>query len=115
MLAEGGKKILEHLGYEVTIRTSSIEALELFRHQPNRFDLVITDMTMPNLTGDRLAQELINIRPDMPIILCTGYSEKISAGKAKSLGIREFIMKPFDINELGRAVRRVFDHHKSSF
>ncbi|MGC8811700.1 MAG: PAS domain S-box protein, partial [bacterium] len=113
MLTEVGKKMLEHLGYEVTIRTSSIEALELFRNQPNRFHLVITDMTMPNMTGDKLAQELINIRPDIPIILCTGYSEKISAARAKSLGISEFIMKPFDINELGRAVRRIFDHKKS--
>lgn len=114
ILAEVGKKMLEHLGYEVTTRTSSIEALELFRNQPHRFNLVITDMTMPNMTGDRLAQELINIRPDLPIILCTGYSEKISQGKAKSLGISEFIMKPFAINELGRAVRRAFDHKKAS-
>ena len=110
MLAEVGKKMLEQLGYEVTIRTSSIEALELFRNQPHRFHLVITDMTMPNMTGDKLAQELINIRPDIPIILCTGYSETISEARAKFLGIREFIMKPFGINELGRAVRRIFNH-----
>lgn len=109
-LVELGKKMLEHLGYEVFPRTSSIEALELFRHQPEQFHLVITDMTMPNMTGEKLAQELIKIRPDIPIILCTGYSEKISEAKAKVLGIREFIMKPLDMNELARTIRRVLKH-----
>ncbi len=75
-IAKINSQILQRFGYHVTIRTSSIEALELFRSKPNGFDLVITDMTMPNMTGDKLAAELITIRPEIPVILCTGYSKK---------------------------------------
>jgi PAS domain S-box-containing protein len=82
-LVDLGKRMFEQLGYEVTSRTSSVEALELFKARPDRFDLVITDMTMPNIMGDKLAHELMKIRPDIPIILCTGYSEKITEEKAK--------------------------------
>ena len=85
---------LSGLGYEVIGRTSSLEALELFRARPDRFDLVITDMTMPNMTGSELAQQLMRIRPDIPVILCTGFSEAITQEKARALGVREFIMKP---------------------
>jgi CheY-like chemotaxis protein len=88
-----GKQILESLGYEVTARTSSIEALELFKAKPNGFDLVITDMTMPNLAGDELAKEMIHIRPETPVILCTGYSARINQQQAKAMGIRAFISK----------------------
>ncbi len=88
-----GGQALESLGYTVSIRTSSIEALELFRTKPNDFDLVITDMTMPNMTGDRLAIELMKIRPDIPVILCTGYSKKISDESALEMGIKAFIYK----------------------
>ena len=77
-IAKVGGQILERLGYSVTTRTSSIEALELFKAKPDDFDLVITDMTMPNLTGDKLAIELVKIRPDIPVVLCTGYSIKIN-------------------------------------
>jgi CheY-like chemotaxis protein len=109
-LVELGEKMLEHLGYEVTVRTSSIEALELFRNQPDRFDLIITDFTMPNMTGDKLAQEVMRLRPGLPVILCTGFSERISEMKAKALGIQEFVMKPFDLNDLARTIRRALDH-----
>ncbi len=105
-IVEVGRNILDHLGYEVVVRTSSVEALELFRVQPNRFDLVITDMTMPNLTGDRLAQELLKIRPEIPIILCTGFSERMTEEKAKTLGVREFVMKPLVMMDLALAIRR---------
>ena len=88
------RQMLERLGYAVDARTRSLEALELFRAKPDHFDLVITDMTMPNMTGDRLALKLMKIRPDIPIILCTGFSEKITEAKAKGMGIRKFIMKP---------------------
>ena len=109
MIVEIGRNILEHLGYEVVARTSSIEALELFRVQADRFDLVITDMTMPNMTGDKLAQELLKIRPGIPIIICTGFSEHITEEKAKAMGIREFAMKPLVMKELAKAVRSALD------
>jgi len=108
-LVDLGKKILERLGYHVTARTSSIEALELFIEQPEKFDLVITDMTMPNMTGDELAGRLMEIRPDIPIILCTGYSERISREKAQRMGIKEFILKPLVMSVLGRTIRNVLD------
>ncbi len=103
------KEMLEFLGYEVVDRTSSIEALKSFRASPERFDLVITDMTMPNMTGEELAQELIGIRPDIPIILCTGFSERITENKARDLGIRGFIMKPLVIHKLAEKIREALD------
>ncbi|MBI5968531.1 MAG: PAS domain S-box protein [Deltaproteobacteria bacterium] len=109
-LADIGKRMLEHLGYKVSVRTSSIEALELFRAKAGQFDLVITDMTMPNMTGDKLAREMMRIRPGIPIILCTGFSEYISEEKAKEIGIRKFVMKPLVMGDLARTVRRVLDH-----
>ncbi len=111
-IVEIGKSHLEYLGYEVVARTSSVEALEVFKESPERFDLVITDMTMPNMTGDKLAQEILEIRPGIPIILCTGFSESISEEKAKSLGIREFVMKPLVMKDLAQAVRRALESRK---
>jgi PAS domain S-box-containing protein len=108
-LVDLGQQILERLGYDVTIRTSSVEALELFMEQPDKFDLVITDMTMPNMTGDDLAARLMNIRADVPVILCTGYSERISRERAHELGIKEFILKPIVMRELAKKVRKVLD------
>ena len=104
-----GKQMLEHVGYEVVARTSSGDALELFRDEPERFDIVITDMTMPNMTGDRLAKELMQIRPDIPIILCTGFSETISGKKAKEMGIRAFVMKPYLLQDVAKTIREVLD------
>jgi CheY-like chemotaxis protein len=111
-IAEIGRSMLNHLGYEVVVKTSSIEALELFRTRPDRFDLVMTDVTMPKITGDKLAKELLRIRPDVPIILCTGFSEHFSEEKAKALGIREFAMKPLVMKDLAKAVRRALDSQK---
>ena len=111
-LVDIGKQMLEHLGHEVATRTSSIEALELFKSNPYRFDLVITDMTIPHMTGDQLAKELIRIRPDIPIILCTGFSERISEEKARRMGIREFVMKPLIMRDLANTVRKVLDQEK---
>jgi two-component system cell cycle sensor histidine kinase/response regulator CckA len=108
-LVELGSTMLASLGYHITSRTSSIEALEAFRAAPHDFDLVITDTTMPNMRGDGLAGELLKIRPDISIILCTGFSEMISEEKAKSVGIRQFIMKPIFKNDLAKAVRDVLD------
>jgi CheY-like chemotaxis protein len=102
-------QILERLGYEVTTRTSSIEALELFRTKPDQFDLVITDMTMPKMMGDKLAKELMKVRPDIPIVLCTGFSQRISEEKAKGMGIKAFSMKPFVMRDLAETVRKGLD------
>ncbi len=104
-----GQKMLEFLGYEVFTTTSSIDALENFHAHPYKFELVITDMTMPNMSGAELARELLHIRPDIPIILCTGFSENITEEKAMDLGIREFIMKPLAIHALADTVRKVLD------
>lgn len=109
VLTDMSKQMLERLGYEVTIRTSSIEALELFHKKPDQFDLVITDMTMPKMTGDRLAKELMRIRRDIPIILCTGFSERISEEKAKGMGIKAFAMKPIVMQDMAKTVRKVLD------
>ena len=100
-----GGQILERLGYKVSSKTSSIEALELFRGKPDKFDLVITDMTMPHMTGDTLAQELMQIRSDIPVILCTGRSRLVSEEKAKDMGIRAFVMKPISTRVMAEAVR----------
>ena len=89
--------------------TSSIKALEVFRKQQENFGMVITDMTMPKMTGDRLATELLSIRPGIPIILCTGFNERITQEKAKEMGIRKFVMKPLVMAELAEAVREVLD------
>ena len=99
---------LNELGYRVLATTSSEKALDLFRSQPYSFDLVITDMTMPGMTGASLAVELMKIRPDIPVILCTGFSELITEEQAKSMGIREFILKPISFREIARLIRRIF-------
>jgi CheY-like chemotaxis protein len=109
VLVDMGKQILESLGYDVITRTSSIEALELFKAQPDRFELVITDMTMPNMTGDDLAQELMHIKPNIPIILCTGFSATIDEQKARAMGIRAFVLKPIVKREIAATIRKVLD------
>ncbi len=100
------KQILESLGYHVSARNNSLKALEIFRMQPDKFDLVITDQTMPNMTGIQLAEELMRIRSRIPIIICTGFSETLSEQKARAMGIREFIMKPIIINDMAMAIQR---------
>lgn len=111
-LVNMGKQMLERLGYKVDIQTSSTEALELFREKPDEFDLVITDMTMPHMTGEKLAKEIMKIRPEIPIILCTGYSERITEDRAKKMGIAEFAMKPLLVHDLAEAIRRALDNQK---
>ena len=108
-LAEMGKLMLEKLGYKVTVRTSSIEALEVFRKTPNKFDLVITDQTMPNKTGTQLTRELLRLRPDIPVILCTGFSETVNKENFKALGIRGFVMKPIVKNDIAKIIRKVLE------
>ncbi len=110
MIVEIQQKMLKRLGYDVTARTSSVEALKAFQANPDNFDLIITDMTMPNMTGDQLAQKIMDIRTDIPIILCSGFSEKMSNEKAKSLGIKNFLMKPVLMKDLSITIRRVLDN-----
>jgi PAS domain S-box-containing protein len=104
-----GTKILSRLGYRVTARTDPQEALTVFQHNPDAVDLVISDMTMPGMTGDMLAARLIEIRPDLPIIICTGYSEHMSEEKAAAMGIRGFAMKPLVMKGFAELVRKVLD------
>ena len=106
------KNMLERLDYQVTSRTSSIEALEAFRAAPSIFDIVITDMQMPNMTGDKFASELTKIRPDIPVLLCTGFSETMSEEKAESLGINGFLLKPIVMKDLSHKIREVLDNNK---
>ena len=109
ILVELNNARLTQLGYEVVATTSSTEALTLFKKEPDRYHLVITDYTMPDMTGVDLARKLLKVRGDIPIILCTGYNEKISPDKARRVGIREFLLKPQSKGELDLTIRRVLD------
>ena len=112
MLVEWGKAVLERLGYMVAAMTDSTKALNTFSSNPSRFDLVITDQTMPGMTGVQLSKEILKIKPNIPIILCTGHSETVSSDTAKEAGVREFLIKPLAKQELAQAVRRVLDADK---
>jgi CheY-like chemotaxis protein len=107
MLAELGQTLLEWLGYTVTACTNSIEALSVFQKQPEVFHAVITDQTMPGLTGTDFARQLLKIRPDLPIILCTGFSNLVDEEQAKALGIKGFAMKPLTGREIATLLRTV--------
>ncbi len=103
---ESIQSVLDRLGYRVVATTDSLKALAIFRKNPRAFDLVITDQTMPGMTGIKLAEELLLIRPDIPIVLCTGFSETVDANRAEALGIHQFLMKPFSIGEISGTLRR---------
>jgi len=107
------QNMLQHLGYQVTALMDSQEALRLFSENPSQFDLVITDQTMPFMTGEELGKEFMRMRPDIPVILCTGYSDLISSEKASALGFQEYIMKPFTVREGAEIVRRVLDQKEA--
>ena len=108
-VANTGKEMLEGYGYRVESKTSSEEALETFRHRPDKFDLVIADMIMPKMTGEELAQEFVRIRPDIPIILCTGYDEDIYKESAGKIGIKAVLMKPITGRGLVHAIMKVLN------
>ncbi len=108
-LVKIGKQLLETLGYGVTTKTSSIEAFDLFKAQPDFFDLVITDMTMPKMTGDELAKKLMAVRPDIPVIICTGFSKNITEEKTNKLGVRGLVFKPIIKRDLAETIRKVLD------
>ena len=114
ILAELGEELLKALGYRVTAETSSSESLKLFRANPGGYDLVITDMTMPGLTGRELAKEIRAIRPEIPIIMCSGFTEFLNQGEAKEAGISEFLMKPYVANKLDQLIRTVLSQQPSA-
>jgi two-component system, cell cycle sensor histidine kinase and response regulator CckA len=104
-LLDIGTQMFEYLGYEVTCRQDGLEALEAFRVEPEAFDLVMTDHTMPNMTGTELAKKLLEIRPDVPIILCSGFSEIIDQDDAVKIGVQKVIAKPFVFSEVADIAR----------
>ncbi|MBI4633007.1 MAG: response regulator [Deltaproteobacteria bacterium] len=109
-LADIGMQMLQNLGYDVVAKTSSIEALETFRTQPDQFDIIVTDSTMPNMTGVELAKNIKRIRSDIPILLCTGYSEGISDETLKAIGIAGLLMKPIIREKIARGIRHALEH-----
>jgi DNA-binding NtrC family response regulator len=113
-LAHLGHAMLTPLGYEVVACTSAYEALHVFLQTPQSFDLVITDETMPYMTGETLVQALRRIRPDIPVILCTGYSNSINADKARTQGIEVFLMKPLSIDTLAPTIQRLLAQREAS-
>ncbi|MCK5405301.1 MAG: response regulator, partial [Desulfobulbaceae bacterium] len=102
-----GERMLKYLGYHVTSFSSPVAALQAFRAAPDDFDLVITDLTMPGLLGTELATELLQVRPSLPIVLCSGYSSLSSREKILEAGIRAFLSKPLSIHQLAIEVRKV--------
>jgi PAS domain S-box-containing protein len=107
MIVEITHQLLESLGYQVESTTRSPEALEAFRLKPDFFDLVITDMTMPKMNGDQLAKNILSIRPDVPIIICTGYNELITEDKAMEIGAKALLMKPLKREFLNKKIREI--------
>jgi PAS domain S-box-containing protein len=112
-IIEIGAHVFESLGYDVTTEKSSVDALALFKSKPDDFDLIITDMTMPVMTGDKLAHEMLHTRPDIPIIICTGYSTQMTKEKAEDIGIRAFVMKPITKHEIAETIRQILDQNAS--
>jgi len=104
------KRMLEMLGYRIDTRINSTQALDDFRADPVKYDLVITDMTMPQMTGDILSRELLKIRPELPIILCTGFNENMDEVRARKTGVKKFLYKPYDLQLLAESVREVLDN-----
>lgn len=111
-LVDVAQTIMGSLGYEVTAMTNGAEALELFMADPMRFDAVVTDFTMPQITGAELAREILRRRPEIPVILCTGFTERMDDVKAKDMGIAEFVMKPLDLKTLSRLIRKHLDRQR---
>ncbi|MCI5149842.1 MAG: response regulator, partial [Candidatus Electrothrix sp. MAN1_4] len=113
-LAHISYALLNSLGYRITVETQSLKALEKFENDPTSFDLLITDHTMPELTGADLARALLKLRPDLPIILCTGYTAVLSEHEALQLGIKKYVIKPLSTRRLAKIVREVLDEHQAA-
>jgi len=108
-IADMNQKVLEKLGYRVEVKLNPVEALDLFQLNPDTFDLVITDMTMPQMTGVKLAQRLKKIRSDIPVIICTGHNSLIDEEKAKQLGVAGYLMKPASMSKIAKVIRNVLN------
>jgi PAS domain S-box-containing protein len=111
-LTDWGKAALERLGYKVTAMNNSTEALNIFLSNPSQFDLVITDQTMPGVTGVQLSKRILEVRPDIPIVLCTGYSDHVSPEASSQIGIRQFLMNPSTRQELAQTIRNILDEKR---
>jgi PAS domain S-box-containing protein len=109
MIVHSTSQILERLGFDVIAKTNSIDALEAFQEEPDKFDLVVTDQVMPNMTGTQLAVKLLSISPDIPIILCSAFPEDVCPEEVKKIGIKEFIVKPISMKKINKIIRKVFD------
>ena len=107
------KVVLERLGYKVSAMTSSLKALELFKEDPQRYDLLLTDLILPQMSGDKLVLEIIEIRPDMPVIIISGFTDMIDNDKFKQISSKAFMPKPFQPQELAKTVRQVLDRNVS--
>lgn len=107
-LAELGKEMLEDYGYEVESVTNPDVALAAFKENHDKFDMVITDYIMPEMTGDRLAREILEIRPDIPVIMCTGFNRSLTPESVKAAGIKKFLTKPLELEEFVKTIRDVF-------
>ena len=103
------ERMLKRLGYDVETRSNGFDALKRFKSEPDHFDLVITDLSMPQMTGEKLAVEIIKIRSDIPVIICTEYSGSLSEDKVKEIGIKAFVMKPIVMKDMAKTVRKVLD------
>jgi len=114
MMVDVIRQLLERLGYAVVGKTNSIDALEAFQAEPDKFDLVITDQVMPNMTGTELSRNLISVRPDIPVILCSGYPERVIPEELKSIGIKDFISKPVSRQDIAAVIRRVLDPNRAT-
>ncbi len=114
MIVKTGKQMLERLGYHVTARTGSIEAFEAFKANPDEFDLILSDMTMPNMTGTQLAEKIKSVKPDIPIIICTGFSDQINEKTSGKLGIQGYVAKPLIKKEVAKVIRKVLNINKNS-
>ncbi len=104
-------RMLERLGYQVTEKNNPIEALDLFSQQPDQYDLLMTDLTMPGLTGKQLSRKVLGINPVFPIIICTGFSENMDEDEAERIGAKAFLMKPIVLSDMAQVVRRILDNH----
>ena len=113
LLVELGKQMLKHLGYSVVATTDPQEALKLFEKEKDAIDLIITDLTMPNMTGDILVKKILQIKPNLPIIMCTGFSERIDQKRAVELGIRSLLEKPIQVSDMANTIRKLLDENKA--
>jgi len=113
MILNIAQRVLERQGYSVKTSSNGTDALGSFRQDPGGFDLVLTDLNMPGLRGDKLAAKITAIRPELPVILCTGFRDEITRERADEVGIRAVILKPVDIHELASAIKKVFDDSPS--